>query len=175
MNIRNIVFVSLFVTLYIIGSYMIIPIGIVPVVLTNFFIILGVLLLNLPLANLSIVLYVLLGAIGLPVFSMGRGGLAVLLGPTGGFILGYILSVFVGSVVKKLFSERFLGAFFCAFIVGFLIYLPGLYRLKNVINASWSKTLGIGLYPFILPDILKIICALIVYRMTKAYFKNYFE
>jgi len=85
----------LFTALICAGAYLSIPIGPIPLTLGNFFVILGALLLGPGWGGLSAVLYVVIGSLGFPVFSGGRGGLAQLVGPTGGYLFGYIVGALV--------------------------------------------------------------------------------
>ncbi|MGD9200475.1 MAG: biotin transporter BioY, partial [Chitinispirillia bacterium] len=93
-TIRNLIFTALFAALMVMGTYIRIPIGPVPVVLTNFFIFLAGLFLGSWWGMASVGLYLLMGALGLPVFSSG-GGIAIFAGPTGGFLVGYLSAVFL--------------------------------------------------------------------------------
>ncbi len=174
MNYKKITVTALFVVFFIIGSYTVVPIGPVPIVLTNLFILLGVLLLDLRSSFLAIVIYVILGMLGLPVFSMGKGGIAVILGPTGGYIVGYLLCVIVGNLLKKVTPENLVGFLIVTIISALCIYPVGLIWLKTSIGADWTiaKTLSIGFYPFVFGDILKAVVAAILVKMSKPYFKE---
>ena len=81
-NIRMMIYTSLFTALIIIGSYIAIPTGIIPIVIANMFIFILGLVLPVKWATYSITIYLLLGALGLPVFSGGNGGLHHFYGPT---------------------------------------------------------------------------------------------
>jgi len=90
---------ALFTALIVVGSYISIPFVPVPLVLANFFAMLAGLLLGPVWGGISVLLYLVLGAIGLPVFSGGSGGFAHFMGPTGGFLLGYLVSAIVAGLV----------------------------------------------------------------------------
>ena len=83
-----------------------IPIGPVPISLVTLVISLAVYLLGAKLSTASVLVYLLIGAVGLPVFSNYGAGLAKVVGPTGGYLVGYLALAFVGG----LFVERFHGS-----------------------------------------------------------------
>jgi biotin transport system substrate-specific component len=84
------VYASLLAALTAATALISIPVGDVPVVLYNFFILLMGLLLGRRWGTASIAVYLLAGSLGLPVFAGGKGGLAILLGPTGGYLIGFL-------------------------------------------------------------------------------------
>ncbi len=100
-SIKNTVFASLFAALTAVGGYIAVPIGPVPIVLSNLFVILAGLLLKPKWAAASMGIFLFLGAIGLPVFSGGKSGFAALFGPTGGFLFGFLASAFVISLICR--------------------------------------------------------------------------
>ena len=99
-----------------------IPIGPIPVSFTNFVIFLSVYLLGVKGATISYLVYLLLGAVGLPVFSGYQGGLAKLAGPTGGYLVGFILTALISGVVL----ERF-HAHAVATILGMMVSMVAAY------------------------------------------------
>jgi biotin transport system substrate-specific component len=118
--------------------------------------------------GISQTLYVILGVIGVPWFSGGHGGLTSLVGPAGGYLIGFILSaLFVGYIVDaypkvKNFRRLLLLMFFGNF---FLIHIPGLLQLHLWLSlvqhnppTLWQLLL-MGWIPFIIGDIIKIIIA----------------
>ena|SRR5712691_9902788 len=95
---------------------------------------------------------------GLPVFASGGGGLAHLTGPTGGYLGGFVLAALVTGFLAERGWDRRVGTTLLAMLLGnIVIYVPGLLWLSAF--AGPDKTLGMGLYPFILGDLLKIACA----------------
>ena len=144
------------------GAFISIPIAIgpVPLALTNFFAILGALLLGPVWGAASTLLYIAIGALGFPVFSGGRGGIAHLIGPTGGYLVGYI----AGAALSGLLSRR-KGAFFTvlASVIGFVsILVVGGVGLKLQSGLPWSKAMAIGILPFLPGDAIKAILAVII-------------
>ena len=92
---------ALFAALIVVGSYIAIPFVPVPLVLANFFALLAGLLLGPVYGGLAVLLYLVLGALGLPVFAGGSGGFGHFASPTGGFLLGYLLEAVAAGFVAR--------------------------------------------------------------------------
>ena len=98
------------------------PFSPVPISLTNFAIFLAIFVLGMKSGTISFIIYLLLGAIGVPVFSSFRGGLQVLAGPTGGYLIGLAVCYAFGTVwLAKLLSLSFKEGL----MMGVIPYLPG--------------------------------------------------
>lgn len=174
MNLRMTVYAALFTALIIIGGYISIPIpvGPVPIVLADFFVMVTGLFLGLKWGLTSVALYLFLGALGLPVFSTGNSGLAILFGPTGGYLFGYLLLVgTVGLISGK--GRGSLPAILAGLIVGnILLYALGVPWLKTVVGLNWTGALVAGLTPFIPGTIIKIAVATALGRALLPRFKQ---
>lgn len=118
--------------------------------------------------GLSQVIYTGLGAAGVPWFNGWTGGISHLAGPTGGYIIGFILAaLFIGHFTDKYIrARRFCGLLSLMLFANFvLIYLPGLIQLQLWLNlvkgqvTNFYQVLTMGLFPFITGDIIKIIFA----------------
>jgi biotin transport system substrate-specific component len=114
---------------------------------------------------ISMTLYVLLGSLGLPIFTAGKSGLAYITGPTGGYLIGFVLAaVATGWLAQRQWDRKVVGAFI-SFLVGTaIIYAVGLPWLSVSLGQlglphDASATLQAGLYPFIPGDILKALVA----------------
>jgi len=95
---------------------------------------------------------------GLPVFAGGTGGLARLTGPTGGYLIGFVIAAFVvGRLSEKGWDRRFTTTAMAMLIGNAVIYALGLPRLAAFVG--WEAVLKVGLFPFIPGDLLKIILA----------------
>lgn len=143
-----------------------ISIGAVPVTLQVFPVVLAALLLRWQWAAASMAVYVALGAIGVPVFSHGTGGLGVILGPTGGFIVGFVLAAAAGSMMRTGFGPggRGMVADFSAAITAIaVIYLAGWTWLAiGPTHLTPLKAFAIGVAPFVIPDLIKAAVAVFV-------------
>ncbi len=112
--------------------------------------------------TVSILVYVLLGAVGLPVFSGFRGGVFALMGPTGGYILGFLFSGLIYWFMTERSGEKMMIP---AMAAGLLVcYLFGTVWFSVVYTGGvgFFEALGICVLPFIVPDILKIALAVFV-------------
>ena len=128
--------IALFAALMSVGAFIKIPIGLVPISLTSFFVILSALILGPYRATLSVFIYLIAGIAGLPVFSGGSGPV-VFAGPTGGFLIGYIPAVFVSGIIsnKKILSNKLPIADAFAVIFGtIIIYAFGVSLVKMEIK-----------------------------------------
>ncbi|MES2169156.1 MAG: biotin transporter BioY [Actinomycetota bacterium] len=116
---------------------------------------------------LSMVLYAILGIVGLPVFSDQTHGIGVILGATGGYIVGFILAAaLTGWLAQRNWDHRILGAiasFAAGSVVTFAIGLPW---LAVVLHLNLQQTLEGGLYPFIVGGIIKALLAAIFIRLA---------
>ncbi|MCX7716063.1 MAG: biotin transporter BioY [Endomicrobia bacterium] len=104
-----------------------------------------------------LVLYIFEGIVGLPVFARG-GGIVYLLGPTGGYILGFLVAGYIcGSLAEAGFDRSFTKTFFVMVLGNLMIYLFGILWLLRFVKFDFMKALSIGFIPFVAGDIVKII------------------
>jgi len=162
---KRIILVSLGATITAVGAFVTIPIPFspIPLVLQNFFVLLLGLVFGAKLGASSIALYLFLGILGLPVFAGAKGGVAHFMGPTGGYLVGYLAGTIVTGFLAALQLKqnksilfRDLGAALGGLVV---IYALGVPWLKLRIGFGWEKALEAGLLPFIPGDILKAVGA----------------
>ena len=134
----------------------------VPVTMQTFAVILIGLTYGWRLGGITVALYLVEGAIGLPVFAGGKGGMIVLMGPTAGYIYGFFLAAVVcGWFAERGFDHSYLKLIVPLLAGNILLYTSGLIWLGNFIG--WDKpVLDLGLYPFIPGDLLKIAMAAVL-------------
>ncbi|NFI03359.1 biotin transporter BioY [Clostridium botulinum] len=137
-----------------------IPFFQVPFTMQVFAIVLSAVILGYKKAFISQIIYILLGTVGLPVFAGFKGGIQSLIGPTGGYITSFLLMV----LIIGYFSERYNGNYF---IIGFsgilgivVCYIIGTAQLAFILNITFLGALKIGVLPFIIFDLAKIILGL---------------
>lgn len=133
-----------------------VPIGPVPISFIQLAIFLSLYILGWKMGTLSCVLYILIGLVGLPVFSGFSGGIAKLTGPTGGYIIGYIpMALIAGYVIEKK-SNRFLHM--AAMVAGTAVcYILGTAWFCIVTNNTVGTALSVCVLPFIPADLIKIV------------------
>lgn len=143
-------------------SQIAVPLPPVPITLQT----LGVLLIGFlygsRLGALTVLVYLLEGAFGLPVFAGGTGGIAKIVGPTGGYLIGFVFAAYlVGWLTERGWSRNILTAVLAALAGSVVLYIPGLYWL-NTVMPSFGATLGAGLLPFLIGDGIKTVLAAII-------------
>ncbi|MEJ5347492.1 MAG: biotin transporter BioY [Desulfosoma sp.] len=159
-TIRRMVLVCLMTALIALGAQLAVPIGPVPLVLTNLFVFLAGLLLGPRYGAAAVGLYLLLGAVGLPVFANFKGGAAHFAGPTGGYLVGFVAAAWITGLLSR---APFRTMDILAVLVGLLtVYVFGVPWLKMVTGMSWSKAFAVGMIPFVLGDILKAAAAVVL-------------
>jgi biotin transport system substrate-specific component len=165
------VYTSLFVALIAAGAFVSIPIGPVPIVLQNMFVLLTGILLGPSWGVACVAIYLLIGICGLPVFSGGTSGIGKLFGPTGGYLIAYLPAVFVTASISRGLGKKMTGDVIAMVIGSIIVYALGVPWLKSAFSMTWGKALAAGMYPFIIGDCIKIIAAIFVEKMLKPIIK----
>jgi len=181
MNTRKTVLTALFAALIIVGAYIRFPLPPVPITLQTLFVISASLLGGTAIGVGSVAIYLLLGAVGLPVFTAG-GGLGILLGPTGGFLFGLLpaalLAGIAGNYARKEkidqkdnqtdnpindatenTRKRRIYLFLCILfgtLATLAIYAVGVPFLKYNRSLSWKVAIQAGMLPFLIGDTIKL-------------------
>ncbi|MDY3006954.1 biotin transporter BioY [Anaerococcus sp. AGMB00486] len=170
---KDITKIALLVALIAVGAFISIPVGPVPITLQSFFIFMTGLLLTPFYAGLTVFIYLLLGLLGFPIFAGFSGGIQSFLKPSFGFLIAFVIcAVFISKFTKgeKSFI-KIVSALIISEIILYLIGLPYMYFILNKImgtTISISKVFTIGMIPFIVPDLVKILlAAIIVPRISK--------
>lgn len=163
MSINKLIVCSLFTALIAVLAQIAIPLPFSPIPFTGQ--ILGVLLAGIILGSkhsaLSIVAYLLLGAAGAPVFSLARGGIYMLIGPTGGYLWGFIPAVMYAGLVSKHSENKSRLWFVVALLPALaLIYTFGAVQLSLIMGYTVQQVLLIGVLPYIPLDLLKVILSI---------------
>lgn len=136
------------------------PFSPVPITGQTFAVLLVGTLLGSRRGALAMLVYLGEGLLGLPVFAGGKGGPAVFMGPTAGYLWGFVAAAFlVGSLAERGWDRRIWSAAAAMFLGNGVIYLFGLPWLSRFVPGSLSQVLTLGLYPFIPGDILKLVLA----------------
>ena len=136
-----------------------VPVGPVPVSLATLVILFAVYILGMKRALSAVLLYLLVGLAGVPVFSGYSSGPAKLLGPTGGYLIGYIpMTVIAGLIIDKHYKNRIISAAGMITATA-VLYLIGTVWLAYSANMSFNAALMAGVVPFIPLDCVKILIA----------------
>lgn len=173
MKTKSMVICAVFSAILCIFCVLTVPIGAVPVSLATFAVMLTAIILGPKKSSISVIIYILLGSVGLPVFSGFRGGFQVLIGPTGGYIWSYIfMALLIGGVTEKCVNNKPIALVGCIF--GTVIcYIFGTVQFALVQNTSFISALSVCVLPFIPFDIIKAVLAVFIgatvkSRLTKA-------
>lgn len=139
------------------------PFDVVPITLQVLGVYLILSLLGPYYGTLSCVIYLMFGAIGLPVFHGGTSGISIILGPTGGYLVSFPIATLVGGSVSKTVAKTRKSDLFrvsTGFAVSLvIIYTMGTFWLMEYLHLSFEEALVLGTLPFIGFDILKAIVA----------------
>lgn len=138
-----------------------IPISPVPISLTNLVLLIGIYVLGWKDATVSFLIYLLIGAAGLPVFSGFAGGLGKIVGPTGGYLVGFIfMTIIAGISVERFGNNRFLVAAGMVLATA-VTYIFGTAWLAHQLEMTFTAALSIGVVPYLPGDTAKIVLAVV--------------
>ena len=160
---RDIAYAALFTALTAAGAYIAIPVGSVPYTLQVLVVLLAGMVLGPRLGALSMVAYLVLGLIA-PVYAGGTSGLGVLLGPTGGYLWGFILAVLVTGVIARLEHASLLRLMAAALAGLIPIYLMGTVWLALQLDMGVRAAVLAGVVPFVWVDVAKAVAAALTAR-----------
>jgi biotin transport system substrate-specific component len=164
---RSVVLCGLSIALLAVGAFITLPLGPVPFTLQTLMLILIVTILTPGESIVAVAGYLVLGAIGLPVFSGMRGGFAVLAGPTGGFLIGFLVGTVIVALIRIIVSKRARSlsvtlGFDVLTALAIMIVSYGLGSLWFVFStgSTFQAALALCVVPFLVPDAIKAIAAL---------------
>lgn len=162
----DIVSVAMMTALIVICSWVYIPIGNIPVTLQTFAVCVAVGIFGMKKGTLSVAVYLILGILGLPVFSFFKGGIGALFGATGGYTIGFVLCAFVsGFIISK---SKKIPVMIMGFAIGLIVcYAVGtlwflFVYMKDTGAQGLVTALTACVFPFVIPDIIKIVLAAVV-------------
>ena len=165
---RSIAFTALSIAIMAVSAWITVPIGPIPFTLQMFAVTFAILVLMPRQAIAAIAGYLVLGAIGVPVFSGMRGGIGVLMGPTGGFLWGYFIGVSLAVGVLTLFRRRGIDNFATGMLAGVIFtavaYLCGWLQYMFVAGVGPMESFLVTVAPFVVVDLVKIAAATVVAR-----------
>ena len=151
LSVREMIMVGVGAALMAVFSQLSIPLPSVPLTLQVFGVVIISVILGKKLGTLSIIVFMLLGAIGLPVFAGFTGG-NIITGATGGYIIGFVFMAFIiGYFIEK---DKKALAFIGAYLGLAVDYIFGVIQLKLLMGLTLEGALVAGLYPFIIKDLI---------------------
>lgn len=173
------VYIAVFTVVLVICSWISIPTQI-PFTFQTFGVFMAVGVLGGRRGTWTVLVYLLLGAVGLPVFSGFRGGAGVLLSVNGGYLIGFLFSALVMWAMEKIFAGIWKKSSFIVFLsmlMGLLTcYLFGsawfmVIYAKTTGTAGFMSVLGWCVIPFIIPDLIKVSLAFMLAKKMRKYVK----
>lgn len=149
-----------------------IPFSPVPISFTNLAIYLTAFILGWKKGTLSYLIYLFLGLVGLPIFSNFSGGPSKLFGPTGGYLIGFILMAFISGLFIELFNGNI-----SMYILGLMLasaanYLLGTAWLSYQLDLTFYQALSVGVFPYLIGDGIKIAIAIAIGPMVRSRLKQ---
>lgn len=169
----DIVYIAVFAVIMAICSWISIPAA-VPFTLQTFGVFIAAGVLGGKRGTLSVLVFILLGAVGIPVFANFSGGIGVLAGPTGGYIIGFLFSALVMWAMEKLPGKKSIMQI-VSMVVGLVVcYAFGTAWFMVVYGKANGPVglvtaLGWCVFPFIIPDLIKIALAYVLSRKLRKY------
>ncbi len=166
-SIHRLVWIALMAALTGVGAVIAIPVtpfGPVPITLQSMFVLLAGLFLGPRGGVLAVTLYMAAGCLGLPVFAGGKAGLAAFIGPTGGFLIGFLPAAMVCGLAKSDPVKPFWVLLLYCTLATAVILALGALQLASVLQISLSKALAAGVAPFIPGGMAKCFAAAFIYR-----------
>jgi len=172
LSVKNISIIAVMTAVTCILGPLSLPIGVVPISLTNFAIYISLYALGMKRGTISYLVYVLIGFVGVPVFSNFSGGAGKLLGPTGGYIFGFIfMAIISGFFIDK--WCRNIPLCMLGMILGIMVtYLFGTVWLSYEANMTMKSALAAGVWPFIPGDLIKMLIAAIIGPKLRSQLKS---
>lgn len=169
--------IALMAAIICISSWITVPLGTIPFTLQTFGVFLAFRFLGGKKGLASVAIYILLGAVGLPVFSNFGSGIGKILGPTGGYLLGFAVSGFIITVLEKFDREKVIFRIITDILSLVSCYALGTvwfyYSVGHGTQMSVLAMLSACVFPFVIPDIAKILLAeLISSKLQKALKRN---
>lgn len=166
LSLQRLVWVSLLAALIAVGAYVHIPLGPVPISLQTYFVVLAGFVLGPVHGASAPALYLAAGLVGLPVFAGGTSGLGRLLGPTGGFLISFLLLAALAGIATRdrsgpLTWPRGLLWGTAGLAVTFVF---GVVWLKTALGMEWGEALSVGVLPFLPGAAVKLVLAVATYR-----------
>ena len=162
LTVLDTVYTAMFAAVIAVCSIVSIPVGEIPVTLQAFAVCLSAAMLGFKRGTVSVLVYILIGAVGAPVFAGMRGGVGVLAGPTGGYIVGFIPAAAIIGLAADKFGRKAVPLALAMVIGMILCYTVGTVWFMVVMKRGLIETLTVCVLPFLIPDAVKIAAAVLL-------------
>ncbi|MCQ2512877.1 MAG: biotin transporter BioY [Lachnospiraceae bacterium] len=171
MSVKRMTLIAMMTCLMAVCSWITIP-AVVPFTMQTFAVFSALLLLGGKSGLISIALYVLLGCIGVPVFSGFQGGIWHIIGPTGGYIIGFIFTAIFYLLFEPLYQKKDIlklpilaGGLFLCYFIG-TVWFRTIYEMRGTAY-SIGAVISLCVLPYIIPDVIKLVLAWIISKKIR--------
>lgn len=161
-NVREMALIAVMAAVTCVLGPLSLPIGVVPISFTNLAVYLAIYVLGMRRGTLSYIVYLLIGLVGVPVFSGFTGGVGKLFGPTGGYLIGFIfMALICGWAIDRFDCKRVqsMAGMICGTII---CYIFGTAWLAYQAGMTFYAALAAGVLPFIIGDLAKMVVAALI-------------
>lgn len=170
-NVQNLTLTALMAAILCVTGPIVIPIGMVPMSFANMVIYLTIILLDKKQAVISTAIYLLIGFVGIPVFAGFSAGAGKLFGPTGGYLIGYLILSFLGGSIlergKQQGKRKISNQLWALSMGNFGLYFIGTLWLMYQSKLNLIAALSVGVFPFIVFDVIKMFLAISIGNSIK--------
>lgn len=161
-NVREMALIAVMAAVTCVLGPLSVPIGVVPISFTNLAVYLAIYVLGCKRGTISYIIYLLIGLVGVPVFSSFTGGVGKLFGPTGGYLIGFIfMALICGWFIDK-FDCKLVPSFVGMVLGTIVCYVFGTVWLAYQAGMSFYAALAAGVLPFIIGDLVKMVIAAVI-------------
>ena len=161
-NVREMALIAVMAAVTCVLGPLSVPIGVVPISFTNLAVYLAIYVLGCKRGTISYIVYLLIGLVGVPVFSRFTGGGGKLFGPTGGYLIGFIfMALICGWFIDK-FDCKLVPSFVGMVLGTIVCYVFGTVWLAYQAGMSFYAALAAGVLPFIIGDLVKMVIAAVI-------------
>lgn len=180
LSVQDMALIALFVALMAVCSWINLNIGLVPFTLQTFAVFTIGGLLGAKRGTIAIIVYILLGMVGLPVFAAFSSGVAAIVGPAGGYIIGFIPTVIIIGLVTSLTKKKRTSIRMIFLVISMILgdascFIIGTIQYMIVAKTGVVAALSMCVVPFIVPDLVKIVVAAIIVDRVRKYAGKIFD
>ncbi len=176
LNTKEITHIAILAAIISVLSIITFQINVVPITLSVFAVLLSAVIAGAKKSVTAVAVYILIGALGIPVFSGIKGGVQILAGPTGGYIISYIFMALIVGIVSDKIKENNIKNQVILFLFSIIsiavCYILGTIQYVFITSIGWTAALSACVYPFIPFDIIKSFLAVIIGLKIKTQIKN---
>ena len=161
-NVREMALIAVMAAVTCVLGPLSVPIGVVPISFTNLAVYLAIYVLGCKRGTISYIVYLMIGLVGVPVFSSFTGGVGKLFGPTGGYLIGFILMALICGWFIDKFDCKLVPSFVGMVLGTIVCYVFGTVWLAYQAGMSFYAALAAGVLPFIIGDLVKMVIAAVI-------------